>query len=53
MSDKLFRLKKIREDIGEEQFRIAAASIAAKYYSEQMMYKGKKIDRTKLLNRVI
>ncbi|MCP1156998.1 hypothetical protein [Bacillus infantis] len=52
MSEKLFYLNQVREDIGEEQFRFAAASIVAKHFTELMKNKGKKLDRMKLLDRV-
>ncbi|MDK8643795.1 hypothetical protein [Niallia taxi] len=52
MSEKLFYLKQIREDIGEEQFRFVAASIVAKHFAELMEFRGKKLDRMKLLDRI-
>ncbi|WP_066256770.1 hypothetical protein [Neobacillus drentensis] len=52
MGEKLFYLKQIREDIGEEQFRFAAAAIVANHFTDLMKCKDKKLDRMKLLDRV-
>ncbi|MDF2606278.1 MAG: hypothetical protein K0S34_468 [Bacillales bacterium] len=52
MSDKLFHLKQIRNEIGEEQFKFAAASIVADYYYRLMKKQGLLIDRMTMSFRV-
>ncbi|WJE54848.1 hypothetical protein QRE66_11855 [Bacillus cereus] len=49
--EKLHYLKLLREDIGEEQFRLAAAAIIAKDYVELLYWRGIKRDRMHVLER--
>ncbi|RLQ89990.1 hypothetical protein [Falsibacillus albus] len=50
--DKLHVLQELREDIGEAAFRRAVAAVETKHILELMYYKGKRIERTELCNRV-
>lgn len=50
-TEKMYYLKEIREYIGEEQFRICAATIIAKDYAELLHWRGIKRDRMHVLER--
>lgn len=52
MSEKLSYLKTIRREIGEEQFKFAAASITATHYIESMKQNGKRMNRMQILIKV-
>lgn len=50
--DKMHVLQELREDIGEEAFRSAVAKVYTKDIVELMYWKGKKISRADLTDRV-
>lgn len=52
MQEKMKHLKEVRIDIGEEAFRINAATIITKYYTDRLKVRGIKRNRMSILNQV-
>jgi hypothetical protein len=50
--EKMSLLQSIREDIGERAFRSAVASIQTKHIVSLMYWKGKRLSRAQLCDRV-
>ncbi|WHY87573.1 hypothetical protein QNH39_07015 [Neobacillus novalis] len=50
--EKLNYLMLLRKDIGEEQFKFAAAAILAKAYSELLQWRSIKRSRMNVLDRI-
>jgi hypothetical protein len=51
LQEKLYNLKSVRADIGEETFKFSAAAIIAKDYSELLRMRGVKRDRMHVFDR--
>lgn len=52
VQEKINHLKAVREDIGEEQFKLTAAKIFAKYVIGLMYEQCKKLSRTDLMMKI-
>lgn len=52
IQEKMHVLQELREDMGEETFRLCVAKVYTKDIVELMYWKGKRISRADLLDRV-